>query len=261
MRQRLIMALIVLWAGWGASAQTSTPLPSPTPSPTSTPDPAATAEATPQADSTEAVTVDTLLNLQLQPPLDIDLPPDWLFGYDTLVFNEFDGTPNTVPIALYRGPVTGGTGQIVLLWGFDSIVNPFGSAADADTLWLDGVRLLRQIVFEVGCNIGRFPPEPYALGGEPVVGVRFAAVDCPVGADTRGWFVVTRDLGINFAFYVYAEPITAMDGAAQAELQAILDSVVLRVEDISLDPEAILATEQAIRLTLTAAAAEATANP
>lgn len=244
MRSGLFAITLLLLSTMNIVAQTSTPLPAPSP----TPGIDLTAEVTPEPNMTEVID-DPLLDLSIEPPLDIDLPQDWLFGYDTLVFREFDGTLTTVPIAIYRGPVTGGTGEIVLLWNFDSIVDPFSGAGQ---LWLDGVRLMRQLIFEAECNIGRFPPDEYSLGGDPVVGVRFAAVDCPVGADTRGWFVVKNDLGINFAFYVYAEPITVMDGTAAAELQAILDSIVLRVEDITIDAEALAGTQQALEGTVEA---------
>jgi hypothetical protein len=49
-------------------------------------------------------------------------------------------------------------------------------------------------------------------------------VDCPELADTRGWFAGLRQYNINFIFYVYADPIEAMD-TAEDELQAILNTI------------------------------------
>lgn len=250
MRSGILVLFFLCLVPITLTAQTSTPLPSPTPMATVTPLPAAEATTALEPESTEVV-IEPLLDLQIQPPIDIDLPQDWLFGYDTLVFREFDDTPATVPIAIYRGPVTDGTGEIVLLWAFDSIIDPFSGQGE---LWLDGVRLLRQLLFDAECNIGRFPPDDsYTLGSEPAVGVRFAVVDCPVGEDTRGWFVVRSVMGVNFAFYAYTEPITAMDGFAAIELQSILDSVIFRVEDLFIEPEALAATQQAFGATIEAA--------
>ncbi|MEO8395709.1 MAG: hypothetical protein ABI700_22130, partial [Chloroflexota bacterium] len=62
-------------------------------------------------------------------------------------------------------------------------------------------------------------------GGLQAIGTQFAAVKCPQLPDTRGWFAGLRQFEINFVFYVYTDPIAAMDGSAPNELQAILDTV------------------------------------
>lgn len=184
--------------------------------------PAATAETTPEA----AITIEPLLDDALQPPITLELPSGWRAGYATLLLEDLDG-PRGVPVAVYSGPVTGGEGTIVLLWGFPNIVspsNPSGEPLQTD-LYLDGLRLLRMAVVEADCNIGTDLRRDDAVGGLAAVGSTFAAVDCPELPDTRGWFAGLRQNGLNYLFYTYADPIAAMDGPAEAELRAILDSV------------------------------------
>ncbi|MDX2163731.1 MAG: thioredoxin domain-containing protein [bacterium] len=185
------------------------------------------AEATVDPESTEpvVVTLEPLLGISAPPPLIIGLPPGWSYGYDTLVLQDVDAIRN-MPVAVYTGPVTGGTGTIVLLWGFPNLI-PF-SPADGGVqpnLWADGLRLLRLTIVEQGCNIGTDLRREYSIGGLTAVGTQFAAVDCPELADTRGWFAGLQQFNLNFVFYAFAEPISAMDGAAADDLQRILDSV------------------------------------
>lgn len=185
-----------------------------------TAEPEATADTTPAA----IVTIEPLLDEAIQPPLELALPAGWGAGYATLLLQDFD-QPRAVPVAVYGGPVTGGTGTIVLLWGFPNIVAP---AAGAEVLYadlyLDGLRLLRLAVLEAECNVGTDLQRAFSVGGLAATGATFAAVDCPELADTRGWFAGLRQYGLNYVFYAYTEPIGAMDGPAAGELQAILDS-------------------------------------
>jgi hypothetical protein len=188
----------------------------------------AQAAATPEATPIEVVTLEPLMGERVPPPFTIALPPGWLSGFDTLVFGDIDAIRN-VPFALYQGPVTGGTGTIVVLWGFPNLIV---GAADAvitgapvsPDLYADGSRLLRLAVVEEGCNIGTDLRRTYPIGTLEAAGTQWAAVDCPELPDTRGWFAGVQQYGLNFIFYAYAEPIEAME-AADAELQAILDSV------------------------------------
>ena len=187
-----------------------------------TPEATLDAEVTPET----VVTVEPLLDGALEPPVTLDLPEGWAAGYATMLIQDFDG-PRGLPVAVYSGPVSGGTGAIVLLWGFPNVVSPdpgAGGVLQTD-LHLDGLRLLRTAVLEAGCNIGTDLRRDEVVGGLAASGTTFAAVDCPELPDTRGWFAGLRQNGLNFVFYAYAEPIEAMDGAADAELQAILDSV------------------------------------
>ncbi len=182
----------------------------------------ATAEATSQVDR---YTYNPLAHDPIPPPLEITLPDKWTYAYDAIVLQDIDGI-RPIPFALYRGPLaSGGMGDIVLLWGFPNLVvgAPAGGVVQPD-LWTDGTRLLRLAIVEGGCNVGTDLRRDYSVGGLQAVGTQWAAVSCPQLADTRGWFAGLRQFNVNFVFYVYTEPIGAMD-AAQAQLQSILDTV------------------------------------
>lgn len=187
---------------------------------------AALAEGTEEAtqEIIEIIALPSTQNEQVPPPLILGLPDGWVAGYDVIVLQDVDAIRN-IPFAVYRGPVTGGTGNIVLLWGFPNLMLSDGlpSTVTPD-LWLDGLRLLRLAIVESGCNIGTDLQRQYNVGGLAAIGTQFAAVDCPELEDTRGWFAGLRQYNLNYVFYVYTEPIGAMD-TAEAELQAILDSV------------------------------------
>jgi hypothetical protein len=189
---------------------------------TPTPDPEAT-------DEPEPLPLEPVTGQQIAPPLTLTLPSGWARGYDVLVIQDIDAIRN-IPFAVYQGPVPGGVGTIVLLWGFPNLLPTSalsaGGAIDPALidLYLDGTRLLRVAVLETGCNIGTDIRRRYSIGGLEAVGTGFAGVDCPALPDTRGWFAGLRQYGLNFVFYAYAEPIEALPGA-EATLQAILDSV------------------------------------
>ncbi len=196
------------------------------------------AEVTPEAtEDVDRYSFDPLSHEQVVPPLNMMLPEGWSFAYDALVLQDIDGI-RAVPFAFYQGPVTGGLGSIVLLWGFPNLVRadvPPGSEVQPD-VWIDATRLLRLAIFEEGCNVGTDLRRNYSVGGMQAVGTQFAAVDCPQLADTRGWFAGIRQFNVNFVFYVYTEPITAMDGAAEDELQAILDTVQFVLPEVTPEP-------------------------
>jgi hypothetical protein len=208
-------------------AVTRTPFVMPTEYPTNT--------SVPVTPSATAIKVDAFTGLAVEPPLTIALPEGWTTLYDTALLNDL-GELTYVPIAVYSGPVTGGTGTIALVWNFSSVTNPnpFSETYGQISLLSDGERLLRQLVIEIGCNVGLEPARTdLTLGRLPAVGRFWSAVTCPAGMpDTRGWYVAREDLQIGFLFYAFTDPITAMDGAAKQELQAILDTVVLRVSEV-----------------------------
>ncbi len=182
-------------------------------------------EATPEV--TEVViNIDPLTGEGASPPFDITLPDGWRVAYDTLLVSDLDAT-RTIPVALYTGPITGGTGTIVLLWAFPNVVATTNAATLSTDLWLDGLRLLRLAVIEEGCNIGTDLRRDYSIGGLASVGTSFAAVDCPQTPDTRGWFAGLNQFGLNYAFFMYADPIEAMD-TGEGEMQAILDSITFQ---------------------------------
>jgi protein-disulfide isomerase len=172
------------------------------------------------------VTIEPLTGQRAEPPLVVSLPHGWRQGYDVLLLNDVDSNITSVPLAVYTGPVTGGEATIVLFWGFPNFVqgNPFTSSSIEPDLWVDGLRLLRLAVVEQGCNVGTDLRREYTIGALTAVGTQFSAVDCPELPDTRGWFAGVRERNINFVFFVFTDPIDAMN-SAQGELQAILDTI------------------------------------
>lgn len=195
------------------------PSPLPTLQPSITPEP----EVTP---TEEPMVMDNLIQEDLPPPLTMDLPDGWQFGSGARVFNDI-GELRVVPFALYTGPVTGGTGFIVILWDFPNATsgNPFMQEGTEPDLYVDGLRLLRLVLLEQECVIGTDLKMEYQVAGRTASGTQFSTSDCPELPDTRGWFAGLFEQNVPFVFYAYTEPITAMDGIAEAELQAILDSV------------------------------------
>jgi hypothetical protein len=197
---------------------------------------AATEEATPEA-TPVVVTIQPFLGKNLDAPLDVTLPKGWaLIKNDVLLMADIrpegvdpNNTINGIPLLAYQGPVTGGTGTIVVLWGFPNLANPFpqNGTPTAPDLWSDGLRLLRSAVIDPKCNIGTDLKRTYRVGLESAVGTQFAAVGCPGEPDTRGWFAGLQQNRLNYVFYVYADPIAAMD-TGRDELQAILDTVRFR---------------------------------
>jgi hypothetical protein len=188
-----------------------------TPSLASTPDPLSTAPA--------VVTLAPLLGEAFVPPLTLDLPEGWQQANDTLLLDDVAGV-RAIPFTLFTGEVTGGIGSIVLLWRFPNLSagNPLDATPDAPDLYTDGLRLLRLAIVEPGCNVGTDIRREYSVGGMTAVGTQFSAVDCPQLPDTRGWFAGVRWNDVNYIFYMYADPIEAMD-VARGDLQAILDSL------------------------------------
>ena len=161
----------------------------------------------------------------LEAPIRIEIPDVWKSASDALLIPGAEGM-SAVPFSLYQGSVTGGTGTIVLLWAFPNLMagNPFTADTAIPDLYLDGTRLLRLVVVEERCNVGTDLRREYSVGGLAAVGTSFAAVSCPDQPDTRGWFAGLQQFNFNFLFYVYADPISAMD-TAQDELQGIIDTI------------------------------------
>lgn len=191
------------------------------------------AEVTPDPNATEeplVVNVQPLQGSGYEPPFEIILPVGWTRAYNVLQMLDTDQAVRLVPLAIYSGPITGGQGTIALLWGFPNFTsgNPFEPGGGTPDLWADGLRLLRLAVIEPGCTIGTDMRTSYTIGGLPAVGTQFSAVNCGELPDTRGWFAGIEQHGLNFIFFQYAEPIDAMT-TGQAELQAILDSIVFQI--------------------------------
>ena len=203
--------------------------------------------------------LDPLLGISTKPPFEIALPEGWqLVLRDTFTYQDLvpdaDGQYETLPIDVYYGPVTDGDGWIIMLWGFDSLLPVDNTLTEAEfyqrAAWLNGLRMLQFVVFDPECNIGTAPQRDYTIGDLPAVGTTFSAVDCPYEQpDTRGWFAALSINNLNFAFYAYADPIIPAGSIVEFELQAIIDTVVFNVEDITITAQEFEATRQAILLT------------
>jgi hypothetical protein len=181
----------------------------------------------PTTPTATSVQIDPLLGVEQAPPYSLTLPESWQFAYDTLVLEEL-GELVYQPFAVYQGDVTNGRGTIVVLWDYRSVTtgNPLSPDYGNADGWIDGLRLLRTVVLENTCNFGTAPRrDDYTVGGLPAVGTQFSAVDCPELPDTRGWFAALTANDTKYIFYMYTEPINAMDGQAPFDMQAILDSI------------------------------------
>lgn len=257
MRIILVLAVIFSLAACGGSSEpaTSTPPPSiPTiestlvPTLTFTPIPTLQAEdysfdiATMQVAIIPEETEDALQFVvspneeeAMDPPIELNAPDGWQYGNLVTPVEDIIGY-RLIPTTIYRGPVPGGTGYIVLFWGFYNITlanNPLMAQTNVGDTWLDGIRLLRLALIEPDCRYGTGDrKDNLRVGNVLGSGADWSAVDCDTSADTRGWFVATTVDGLSFVFYVYGEPIDVMDNPATVELlQGILDSVEFKVVD------------------------------
>ncbi|MBC8099780.1 MAG: hypothetical protein H7Y11_10085 [Armatimonadetes bacterium] len=247
--QTLVVISLFVFGSALTLAQTASPTPTLTLDGTLTPEAVGTEDLEPLG----TAEIDPLVITDLIAPIRIALPEGWLVGQavvpDDLPFSgtalqtsEGVGAFGLLPFTVYKGPVTGGTGYIILVWGFRNVTSVSPGKESGAQLFLrgDGIRLLNVIISDPDCNIGIDVDREFAVGEQVAIGAYWAAIECPALADgtpglpdSRGWFAVTRQNDLNFAFYVYTEPIVALDGAAQTELQAIMDSVVF---DFSLLP-------------------------
>lgn len=243
----LLLAAAALAACAPAAQTALTDLPTPVPSLTPTVEPQVDVNATLTAlaptltptltpvptETPLVITIPAVLGESVDLPVDITLPAGWRTGSDTLVMKDISNILVPLPFTAYTGPVTGGTGTIVVVWGFPSFGEPPGPGTpQGPDLWADGLRLLRLAIIEQGCNVGTDLRRTYRVGLSSAVGTQFSAVDCPEAVDTRGWFAGVRENGLSFIFYMYTEPIEAMN-VAQDELQAILDTVRFLVPEVA----------------------------
>jgi hypothetical protein len=187
-----------------------------------TPDPLVTPTETPGV-----VPIAPVTSNGIAPPFTLSLPPDWETFSTNFLVEDVTGLI-ALPLTVYRGPVTGGTGYIAVLWAFPNMT-PLSTDPNQVDLYADGLRLLRLAVLEQGCNVGTDVQRQYTVGGLPAVGTLFSAVTCPEYPDTRGWFAGLQVHRLNFLFYMYTDPITAMD-TSRSGMQAILDSVSFMTE-------------------------------
>jgi hypothetical protein len=229
----LIVSLILTACGGDAPEPTALPVIPPTltlvPTLQASPLPTLQPSITPEPDVTPSETpivVEAVSEEEIEIPLTMDLPEGWQYGSGVRMFNDI-GDLRIVPFGFYTGPVTGGQGFIVVLWDFPNATsgNPFMESGTEPDLYVDGLRLLRLVILEKECVVGTDLKMEYRIGGHPASGTQFSTTNCPDIQDTRGWFAGLFDQDVSFVFYTYTEPITAMDGSAQTELQSLLDSV------------------------------------
>lgn len=255
----VILAFVLAACGGGNDTPTATlpPTQPPTLVPTSTATEAPTAtspvgeaSATPLLNLVTAtpegviqqVVVEAAEGQEIPPPIAVTLPEGWSQFDSTIAFPDIGSVMSVLPYTLYRGPVTGGEGFIIVLWGFSAIApgSPSSERYFQFNLGVDGRRLLQLAVTDIGCVVGGITDPNYDrrfnIGDQIGVGSYWAAVQCPESEDTRGWFAGLHYLGINYVFYAYTEPITAMDGPAEAELQAILNTVDFLMTDPLVTP-------------------------
>jgi hypothetical protein len=176
------------------------------------------------------------------PPFDIDLPANWQYGFQSLPIRD-RLVQASMNVAVYKGPIQGGTGTIIVLWGFPSLGPPPTPAGgqlpgtvvpgtlspdmQQQMLWADGLRLLQGTVVDITCNVGNHSRGEFKIGGQPAYGEYFAAVQCQAEPDATGWFAGLNQYGGNFLFYVLIEPPQAYNNG-RSEMQKILDTVVFR---------------------------------
>lgn len=239
----LLCGILLLTACTSAAGPQATPTqPSPTDAPTLAPTqtpfvrrmlpPTFTPIAAAEETEVPTYIVDPLMAHSVAPPIDITLPEGWGSAYQTWGFND-TGRLTYLPFAYYEGPVTGGTGKIVLLWRFANAVaaNPLRADYAEPNLYIDGLRLLRSVVF-ICADMSVAAQHDWYIGDVPAAGSNFDAVNCGDDVpDTKGFFIGTQIDGLNFMFFAYADPLSALDAGARAELEAIVDSVVFRPDD------------------------------
>lgn len=226
---------------------TSTPTTAPTVGPSIEP-PTATPSLSPTDDGLIPATLNPTVLTELEAPIRIDIPDGWQVASDALLLPAAEGL-RAVPFSLYSGPVPGGTGTVLLLWGFESVVPaaPTGGALAPINLFADGLRMLVFTVVEAECNFAYDEERIFNVGGMQGQGTYFVADECPDDLPSiRGWFSTVNLDGLNFAFYAYTEPMEALEGATD-RLQAVLDSVEF---DLSLLPTAA-PTEPLVIITVT----------
>ncbi|MEL6272733.1 MAG: hypothetical protein AAFR22_23200, partial [Chloroflexota bacterium] len=93
------------------------------------------AEPQPEEEATEEIRLFSTTQQDVGVPVNIALPEGWgLSLSDTLLLSDIDAV-RTVPFTLWKGPVEGGVGSIVVLWGFPNITtgNPFEAQAGVAT--------------------------------------------------------------------------------------------------------------------------------
>lgn len=248
---RLLCYFVFLWALLAACGPTASPDTTPTPTetptllPTPTDVPTLQPSITPEPTLTPSQTlipveIEQLTQDELPVPIDLSLPAGWALRMSRgMVMRDVDSTIATVPVTVFSGPVTGGTGYIILFWGFPNLgANLFATQTIEQIMWAEGLRFFRMALVEEDCVPGTDLQNTFSVGGKTASGARFSIVDCPPPLrDTRGWFAGLHERDVNFLFFAYVEPDGDIDDpavqpgiyAAENELQAVLDTVQFRI--------------------------------
>lgn len=253
----ILLALILTACGGNGDSPTVTPLPTIPPTLVATSTPTEESPLTPIGEEStpelmaftatpegivQQIVVEAAEGQEVPPPINVVLPAGWTQINSTIAFPDIGSIMSVLPFTLFRGPVTGGQGYIIVLWGFSSIApgSPRSERYGQFNLGVDGRRLLQLAVTDIGCVVGGITDPDYdrefRIGELIGEGTYWSAVQCPESVDTRGWFAGVHHLGINYVFYMYTEPIEAMDGPAEAELQTILDTIDFLMEEPLVTP-------------------------
>jgi hypothetical protein len=220
-----ILISCLIWATvGGVMAQTQTPTPTPEAIPTSLTVTLEDGETVEISTENLEFILEAAEGQEIEPPMTLDLPEDWMSGNGTAVIQDIFGL-QLLPFTIYTGPVTGGEGFIVLIWGYET-TGFFDSETGETTLnpYTDALRLLHFALIGPDCVPGVDVERDFEVGEFVARGSNFAAYRCTETQDTRGWFVGLQVETVNMSIYAYTEPIEAMDGRAPQELQAILDT-------------------------------------
>ncbi|TVR24345.1 MAG: hypothetical protein EA396_01660 [Anaerolineaceae bacterium] len=250
MMKKAVVLVLLLVMAMGANAATITPTPEPD-------------DETMGIDTQELdFVLEAAEGQEIDPPITLELPDDWLSANSTVAIQDVFGL-QLVPFTVYAGPVTGGEGFIIVLWGYESTgtFNPITQESNVSP-YLDALRLFRLAIIGGDCVPGVDVQQEFSVGDEVGIGANFSAYRCEATLDTRGWFVGLEVDGVNMGIYVYTEPIDVMDGIAPQELQAILDSAEFDVDGLRVRlRERAEAIRAEIELTGTPPAPTVTATP
>lgn len=232
-----------------SSAQGTTPTPSGVP-------PRATPTSPLLAITTTPTIVPTLGILPGgPPPFSIVIPNTWKYSFQIIPVRD-RLTQANINMAIFTGPLKGGTATIVALWGFPSLAPPPtriligsptptpgtpGPSFQMQAIWADGLRLLQGAVVDATCNVGNYGQTFFSVGGQPAIGETFAASQCQGEPDVVGWYAGLYQFNLNILFYALVEPITVFNDA-RADLQKMLDSVIFLPPRVATAPATAPAT-------------------
>jgi len=226
-------------------------IPSRVPNPTLPPTATSEADAIEPSITPVRVTVEPLTGEQIPPPLTIDIPDDWQNWYNTLVYNNVENELTSTRFATFFGPVEGGTGSIVVLWGFSSTATIDRTTGEMNIInfYTQGLRLFSLLIAEIDCNTSFGDEQQFNIGTYSAIGASITAIDCPEYPNLAGWFAGFQVDGVNFLFYVYTEPDEALTTETIDTLQEMLNGVQFNVPEFLATYQAEFTAEATPELT------------